>query len=984
MSDDTGGITRHEIVYSFERLAWLGGWWAWAIALAVLGLVLYGVYRLYRRDTTELVGATRATLILLRLGLIVGLVFFLLGLERRARQRITRPSEVAVLVDTSQSMSLPQGDEPGSPSRIEAVTQLVADTPWLEGLGESNRVTVYTFAASGELNEVVVSNLTADAPDRAGSDRAGSSNADQAATESDAATARSPWAIAGAVLLALAAAAMLIAVGLQLAAPRLTSASHHRDEEHWSAAGPRVLLASAVLMVCGGGLLGAVWTMHADRSLNSLLGFAAPQSPEKETRDASEDQPPEATFEEKLDQVDWDSVLLASGAESRIGDAIRATLTRHDPSTLAGVVLLSDGQNNAGTPPASAAALVARGGTAIYPIGFGSARPPINVRIVDLDAPRRVYPGDSFALNAVLQGSGVEPMSVQVQLLDVADAAADDSAGVDPSAPTPPPADAANPDSGATSAGDDSTVAPADAEVVDTRQVTVPSDGTLVGVRFEMAPEAVGRRKLMVRVVPPAGDQNARDDLRQARYEVVSRRLRVLLMAGGPMREYQFVRNLLFRDASVEVDAWLQTGQSGMSQDADRLLTDFPSTPTELFEYDAILAFDPDWMQLDANQLDLLDQWLTRQAGGLVLISGPVYMPEWMRQRTDPRIAQVRNFFPVILPTRGPLLSGGRSGGDSAWPLEFTADGGRAEFLNLADTPEASATAWEEFSGVYDFVGVQQAKPGAKVYAYFSDPATAVDESLPIYLASQFYGAGRVFFQGSGEMWRLRGVSDTLYDTYYTKLVRWVSEGRLLRDSNRGILLVDRPRAMVGDTIMVRAILTDEQFEPLRVLQVEAKLLSPSGRIDSVRLTPLPGEAREGTYGGRFLVREAGPFEVRLTLGDALEEQVLRQAVQVRLPTLELERPRRNDEVLRSLAATTGGRYYTPSDAGSTSTGEPSSLGLAGPLELVELIEPQPQIAILPGTTDRDFERRRNASLMWLLSAMLTMEWIVRRLHRLA
>ena len=32
------------------------------------------------RDTVELLGATRATLILLRIGLIVGLVFFLLGL----------------------------------------------------------------------------------------------------------------------------------------------------------------------------------------------------------------------------------------------------------------------------------------------------------------------------------------------------------------------------------------------------------------------------------------------------------------------------------------------------------------------------------------------------------------------------------------------------------------------------------------------------------------------------------------------------------------------------------------------------------------------------------------------------------------------------------------------------------------------------------------------------------------------------------------
>ncbi len=72
----------------------------------------------------------------------------------------------------------------------------------------------------------------------------------------------------------------------------------------------------------------------------------------------------------------------------------------------------------------------------------------------------------------------------------------------------------------------------------------------------------------------------------------------MLTIAGGPTREYQFVRNLLFRDASIELDTWLQTGKPGMSQDADRLLDEFPATAEALFEYDAIICFDPDWTQV--------------------------------------------------------------------------------------------------------------------------------------------------------------------------------------------------------------------------------------------------------------------------------------------------------------------------------------------------------------------------------------------------
>ncbi len=935
MNDEATVGNLEEIVYSFARAQWLTGWWAWALAVIVVVGVFYFVYKLYRRDTVEITPITRITLLLLRFSLLLGLVFFLLGIERRARQRITRPSEVAVLVDTSQSMSLPQSDEVGGPSRIQAVTDLVSKTPLVTELAEANRVTVYTFDTTGDLNEVIVSNV-------------------------DHSTTNRPLPVA---LVSEQQSSLIAQLGIGLlvcGAIALFAAAALSALGKYTIGAPS-LLVGTVFGVVGGVLLTGAWTINSQQSLRSLAGLPVRENAAVEPKPSGENLETEVeSFEQRWSKVDWNSVLVAAGTESRIGDAIRSTLQRHDPTTLAGIVLLTDGQNNGGAPPAAAATLVSRSGTAIYPIGFGSALPPTNVRIVDLDAPRRVYPGDRFALNAVLQGSGSQPLKVQVQLLDAMDTSGDAT----------PDASENSADKGATNAGN--------AEIVDSREVIIPNDGSLLGVHFEMEPAAVGRRRLTIRVVPPAGDQNPKDDVREAQYEVISRRLRVLLVAGGPMREYQFVRNLLFRDSSVEVDVWLQTGQAGMSQDADKMLTSFPSEASELFEYDAIVAFDPNWMALDALQLELLDQWLSQQAGGLILVSGPVYMPEWTRQRTDPRMATVRNFFPVALSTRGPLLSTGRTGGDTAWPLKFTNERDRADFLQLEDDPSVKSDAWEQFGGVYDFVGVKDAKPGAKIYAYFSDPSTAIDEALPIYLASQFYGAGRVFFQGSGEMWRLRGVSDESFDAYYTKLVRWVSEGRLLRDSNRGILLVDRPRAMVGDTITVRAILTDEQFAPLKVSQVDAVLLTPSGRNETVRLTPLAGEPREGTYTGRVLAREAGAYELRITLGNALNEHVLRQSISVGLPTLELERPRRNDEVLRSIAATTGGSYFPYGDIASSS-GAP-----VDPLTLPSLIEPQPQLTILPGTPDREFEERRNASLMWVLCSLLTMEWMIRRLHRLA
>jgi len=419
----------------------------------------------------------------------------------------------------------------------------------------------------------------------------------------------------------------------------------------------------------------------------------------------------------------------------------------------------------------------------------------------------------------------------------------------------------------------------------------------------------------------------------------------------------------------------LQTGQVGMSQDADRLRSGFPTEPEDMFEYDAMLFFDPDWNSISTESLDLLERWVTQQAGGIVLIGGPVYHPRWFRKQTDPRVSKVRAFFPVQLATRGPLLGGGRQGGENPWPFQFTAEATRAEFLRISDEVEENQAVWDEFEGVYDFLGVKGAKPGAKVYAYYSDPTTKISDELPIYLASQFFGAGRTYFQSSGEMWRLRGLSDAYFDRYYTQLVRWVSEGRLLRDSDRGILLVDNSRAMVGDTIMIRAVLSDDQFEPLQVPSVPVQILLPGGRVSEMKLLPLDGEPRPGTYGGRLTVREAGDHEIRLTLGNALAEEILQQSVQVRLPTVELERPQRNDESLRQLADMTSGKYLALSE-----TENPGSVAE----QLREWIQPQPQRSVLPGTPDLAFTQRRNVVLMWLIATMLTFEWVTRRLHRLA
>ncbi len=108
------------IYHQWMRLEVMDQWWHWLIFVAVLVAVFGYVIYWYRRDWHELPKALGWTLLLLRLTAFVGIVVFFMDLQRRSEQRVVRPSRVAVLVDTSLSMSLPQEYSPAERIRTVA------------------------------------------------------------------------------------------------------------------------------------------------------------------------------------------------------------------------------------------------------------------------------------------------------------------------------------------------------------------------------------------------------------------------------------------------------------------------------------------------------------------------------------------------------------------------------------------------------------------------------------------------------------------------------------------------------------------------------------------------------------------------------------------------------------------------------------------------------------------------------------------------
>jgi len=778
-------------------------WWHWLLMLGViLGVLAYTV-TMYVRDSVELPRGISTTLMLLRLLAFTAILFYFLGLEKRSARRLVRPSRALLLVDTSQSMGLPAATATGKITRIESVIQELKTGTFVKQLRDQHEVVVYRFDEGKQPVKVA-------AFPRQQTLQTDSTNA--AVGETPLRMARY-LAWTGCVLVGLAFVAGTW--HFMIERRRLTP-----DATYWS------LLLATVAVIAGLLFFSVANLRHPDAPATALLGLS-PTPPPKNTQTTPSD-------ERVPVSIDWNKELIPQGNETRLGDALRFLVQRERGGPIAGIVVFTDGRGNAGQDTELAVVEARNARIPIFAIGLGSNQQPVNVRVINIEAPQRVYPGDDFTISGYIQSFGFAQRQVTVELRAGASAAEN---------------------------------AENRSQLIEQQTIRLGSDGEVRTVEFSLEPNAQGKQEYTLRVLAPNQDAEPKDNQLAAIVEIVKRKHRVLLIAGGPAREYRFLRNMLYRDPEIHLEVWLQSAQGDAAQEADDVLFEFPDKEDHLFNFDCIVAFDPNWELLDEPDVEQLDRFVADKAGGLIVISGPVYTAEWTRYRRgrDRRIDTIKSLYPVQFYTQGSAsLNLGRVGGEQPWPLSFSVEGLQAEFLWLEDNAKLSEQTWASFEGVYGYYRVKDPKPGAQVFARFSDPDTAIDGQLPIYLAGHFYGAGRVFFQASGEMWRVRSVDDSYFDTYYTRLLRWASAGRMLRDSNRGLLLTDKDRCRIGDHVMVRAILQDAQHQPLVADQVTALLHLPDASQKTLSLRQVQDASQEGTFAAQFTALQSGSYRVDL------------------------------------------------------------------------------------------------------------------------
>ena len=456
--------------------------------------------------------------------------------------------------------------------------------------------------------------------------------------------------------------------------------------------------------------------------------------------------------------------LLVNG--TNLGDSLLSVINRESNNMLQGIIVVSDGRSTAFSTQTfeEIRARANKSQVPIFAVGIGDYREPINIRITDLQTPDSARPDDRFPIRVEIDGDGKADQTVNVRLDIYKPDAEQPSHTMEGQAKFKP----GEPPHAQVEFQIDPAALPDDLKAPD------PSSGK---------PELLeGKWKFVVRV-----DKDSREVFLPKEHvsdpeyvNVLKKPLRVFLFAGGPSREYQFLRTLLVREMDqkrAEVSIFLQNAKPDIVQDVpnERLLRDFPNAirdvndPTEkpddkfynLMQYDVVLAFDPDWTKLESAQLELLETWVQRHDGGLIFIAGPVNTFQLARG--------------VNLESKAAAHNLARAAQDNASRRSIVHDRSlAAEFSGAAGMEFSSSTKKaRSLSAGTNFhrpQGWRRANPGAHdaafrflpgprrqdqrhVVATFTDPPRMRNNNEQPFLAFTLRRRQRVYV-GSGETWR--------------------------------------------------------------------------------------------------------------------------------------------------------------------------------------------------------------------------------------
>lgn len=557
--------------------------------------------------------------------------------------------------------------------------------------------------------------------------------------------------------------------------------------------------------------------------------------------------------------------LVGEGQQTNLTAAIEQAMRDAAGLPVSGVIVMSDGASNAEADAANNLANTLTGLRArnlpVFTVGIGQEKIEGDVQVVRATAPRRVIAGASVTAEVSLKSSDASQRTVELILNE-------------------------------------------DNHPLRTQPVVLQGGATSVA-RVTFTPLAPGIHRYSFTAKPQEGEPIVENNTQELLIEVEDAHPKILYIEGEPRWEYGKIRSAFAEEKNMTLVSVLRSAdgkfyRQGVESGED-LQAGFPKTEEELFLYDAIVIGSIEATFFSFDQLRAIEQFVSRRGGTVLVLGGSKSLTAGGYVNTP-----VADLLPVYMNGATPEES-------QTFIAQLSSRGREHTAVRLADTVEANAKAWEQMPAVTLPEVVAEIKPAATVLLEARNKTT--NRVTPL-LVEQRYGRGRTLSLLAADTWRWRLMLDS-QNKSFEKF--WLNLSRYLVESVRHKVEAAPERLFYGskEPVKIKVEVGDEKFNHVAGAQVTARVTTPAGNTIDVPLKAANEEGFEG-YAASLVGEEDGLYKVEVTAKRGDKSGAIIGAAQSSFLVGPLNREaydaEQNRELLRRVAADTGGNYYAMSE----------------------------------------------------------------------
>ena len=548
---------------------------------------------------------------------------------------------------------------------------------------------------------------------------------------------------------------------------------------------------------------------------------------------------------------------LTSGLEFAVGNQGKAEK--------GAVILITDGQHNAGPAPLEAAKILGGRKMPVYTVGVGSQIPPRDIAILRTVVPDSVFHEDRVRGTIVLKEEVPPGLPFTVQVKDGDKVVWEKALVTEARALRQVPFE------------------------FDVKQIaddrikklnTTPAGYELLGAPIELKAFVTGIE----------GDRELSNNEAPMRFRAVTQKRRILILDGRPRWEMRYLRNLFTRDEKWEVSTVI----AGTSSDAgfirgDKLDT-FPNEQKLLEAFDLVIFGEVPKTLLKDEELKWLADFTGKRGGAMLFIDGARGI---LKDYADTPLGPM---LPVEWPAgTQPIRTGIKS-------LVLSERAASLGAFSLSADLATNSDTWTKLPAPHWLSGAKPL-PGAEVLI----EAEATGARVPAAVMRTF-GAGRVYYQAFDDSWRWRyEVADQFHVKFWNQLADFVAEPPFAAKDKYVSLDAGLLTYQPGENADIRVRLRGADGKPVADAAVSAVLYRDGQKVATMTLTADQG----GLYRGKTAALEPGNYEVAVESA-AVPDGQLRARTQFTVAAREsAERTilSINEGLLRQISSASGGEY---------------------------------------------------------------------------